>query len=109
MLNVLMPLVRMTGPTTMLFPFSLNNVAVLLKTTRLLRGAVFRFQSSNVAPGKTVMVRNEDGLLEKYSFLPGGEFLQTPLSEPQDFDVAIALDTATKFETITRVFPLIWC
>src|SRR5438045_5512832 len=42
------------------------------------------------------MVRNEDGLLEKYSFLPGGEFLQTPLSEPQDFDVAIALDTATQ-------------
>ena len=46
--------------------------------------------------GKTVMVRNEDGLLEKYSFLPGGEFLQTPLSEPKDFDVAIALDTATQ-------------
>jgi bifunctional oligoribonuclease and PAP phosphatase NrnA len=46
--------------------------------------------------GKTVMVRNEDGLLEKYSFLPGGEFLQTPLGEPQDFDVAIALDTATE-------------
>lgn len=46
--------------------------------------------------GKTVMVRNEDGLLEKYSFLPGGEFLQTPLGEPQDFDVAIALDTATQ-------------
>ena len=46
--------------------------------------------------GKTAMVRNEDGLLEKYGFLPGGEFLQTPLSEPQDFDVAIALDTATQ-------------
>ena len=46
--------------------------------------------------GKTVMVRNEDGLLEKYSFLPGGEFLQTPLGEPQDFDVAIALDTAVE-------------
>lgn len=46
--------------------------------------------------GKTVMVRNEDGLLEKYNFLPGGEFLQTPLAEPRDFDVAIALDTATQ-------------
>jgi phosphoesterase RecJ-like protein len=46
--------------------------------------------------GKTVMVRNEDGLLEKYGFLPGGEFLQTPMSAPQDFDVAIALDTATE-------------
>jgi phosphoesterase RecJ-like protein len=42
------------------------------------------------------VVRNEDGLLDKYSFLPGGEFLQTPLGEPQDFDVAIALDTATQ-------------
>ena len=46
--------------------------------------------------GKTVMVRNEDGLLEKYNFLPGGEFLQTTQVEPQDFDVAIALDTATQ-------------
>jgi phosphoesterase RecJ-like protein len=46
--------------------------------------------------GKTVMVRNEDGLLEKYGFLPGGEYLQTPLSEARDFDVAIALDTATQ-------------
>ena len=46
--------------------------------------------------GKTVMVRNEDGRLEKYSFLPGGEYLQTPLSEPRDFDVAIALDTAVE-------------
>ncbi|HVF72640.1 MAG TPA: bifunctional oligoribonuclease/PAP phosphatase NrnA [Chthoniobacterales bacterium] len=46
--------------------------------------------------GKTVMVRNEDGLLEKYSFLPGGEYLQAPHSEPRDFDVAIALDTATE-------------
>jgi phosphoesterase RecJ-like protein len=46
--------------------------------------------------GKTVMVRNEDGLLEKYNFLPGGEFLQTPLGESQDFDVAIALDTAVQ-------------
>jgi len=46
--------------------------------------------------GKTVMVRNEDGLIEKYNFLPGGEYLQTPRSEPRDFDVAIALDTATQ-------------
>ena len=46
--------------------------------------------------GKTVMVRNEDGLLEKYNFLPGGEFLQTPWGDPEDFDVAIALDTATE-------------
>lgn len=46
--------------------------------------------------GKDVTVWNEDGLLEKYSFLPGGARLTRPPSEPQDFDVAIALDTATQ-------------
>jgi bifunctional oligoribonuclease and PAP phosphatase NrnA len=45
--------------------------------------------------GKEVTVWNEDGLLEKYSFLPGGALLTQP-REPQDFDVAIALDTATQ-------------
>jgi bifunctional oligoribonuclease and PAP phosphatase NrnA len=46
--------------------------------------------------GKDVTVWNEDGLLEKYGFLPGGERLTRPPSQPQDFDVAIALDTATQ-------------
>lgn len=46
--------------------------------------------------GKNVTVWNEDGLLEKYHFLPGGERLTRPPAEPQDFDVAIALDTATQ-------------
>ena len=46
--------------------------------------------------GKEVMVWNEDGLLEKYDFLPGGARLTQPPPEPQDFDVAIALDTATQ-------------
>ncbi|HEX7516161.1 MAG TPA: bifunctional oligoribonuclease/PAP phosphatase NrnA [Chthoniobacterales bacterium] len=46
--------------------------------------------------GKDVTVWNEDGLLEKYNFLPGGARLTQPPSEPQDFDVAIALDTATQ-------------
>jgi phosphoesterase RecJ-like protein len=46
--------------------------------------------------GKEVTVWNEDGLLEKYDFLPGGERLTRPPPEPQDFDVAIALDTATQ-------------
>jgi phosphoesterase RecJ-like protein len=45
--------------------------------------------------GKDVTVWNEDGLLEKYDFLPGGALLTQP-GEPQDFDVAIALDTATQ-------------
>jgi bifunctional oligoribonuclease and PAP phosphatase NrnA len=46
--------------------------------------------------GKDVTVWNEDGLLEKYNFLPGGERLTRPPREPQDFDVAVALDTATQ-------------
>jgi bifunctional oligoribonuclease and PAP phosphatase NrnA len=46
--------------------------------------------------GKEVAVWNEDGLLEKYSFLPGGALLTSPPPQPQDFEVAIALDTATQ-------------
>ncbi len=46
--------------------------------------------------GKDVTVWNEDGLLEKYSFLPGGERLVRPPRDPLDFDIAIALDTATQ-------------
>jgi phosphoesterase RecJ-like protein len=46
--------------------------------------------------GKDVTVWNEDGLLEKYNFLPGGGRLTRPPQEPRDFDVAIALDTATQ-------------
>lgn len=46
--------------------------------------------------GKDVTIWNEDGMLEKYSFMPGGERLTKPPGQPQDFDVAIALDTATQ-------------
>lgn len=46
--------------------------------------------------GKDVTVWNEDGLLEKYNFLPGGARLTQPSRQPLDFDVAIALDTATQ-------------
>ena len=46
------------------------------------------------ALGKEVRVWNEDGMLEKYSFLPQAELLTKPPSAPEDFDVAIALDTA---------------
>jgi phosphoesterase RecJ-like protein len=46
--------------------------------------------------GKDVTVWNEDGMLEKYAFLPGAELVSKPPAEPQDFDVAIALDTAVQ-------------
>lgn len=46
--------------------------------------------------GKHVAIWNEDGMLEKYSFMSGGDRLTKPPVEPQDFDVAIALDTAVQ-------------
>ena len=46
--------------------------------------------------GKTVTVWAEEGLLEKYSFMPGGDMLIPPPSEPQTFDLAVALDTAVQ-------------
>src|SRR6184192_143379 len=44
--------------------------------------------------GKNVRIWNEDGMLEKYSFLPRSELLTKPPSPAADVDVAIALDTA---------------
>ena len=46
--------------------------------------------------GKTVHVWNEDGMLEKYNFLPRAELLTKPPAEKEDVDVAIALDTAVQ-------------
>lgn len=46
--------------------------------------------------GKDVTVWNEDGMLEKYRFLTGAEQVKRPTNEPQDFEVGIALDTATQ-------------
>jgi phosphoesterase RecJ-like protein len=44
--------------------------------------------------GKDVRVWNEDGMLEKYSFLPRAELLTKPPPNAEDVDVAVALDTA---------------
>jgi phosphoesterase RecJ-like protein len=44
--------------------------------------------------GKNVRVWNEDGMLEKYSFLPRAELLTKPPATAAHIDVAIALDTA---------------
>ncbi len=44
--------------------------------------------------GKKVRLWNEDGMLEKYSFLPRAELLTKPPEAAEDVDVAIALDTA---------------
>ncbi|HEX4639028.1 MAG TPA: bifunctional oligoribonuclease/PAP phosphatase NrnA [Chthoniobacterales bacterium] len=44
--------------------------------------------------GKDVRIWNEDGMLEKYSFLPNAELLTKPPAAPEDVDVILALDTA---------------
>ena len=44
--------------------------------------------------GKDVRVWNEDGMLEKYSFLPRAELLTKPPANAEHVDVAVALDTA---------------
>jgi bifunctional oligoribonuclease and PAP phosphatase NrnA len=44
--------------------------------------------------GKDARIWNEEGMLEKYSFLPNANLLTQPPAEPEDVDVAIALDTA---------------
>src|ERR1700688_3868704 len=43
--------------------------------------------------GKNVRVWNEDGMLEKYSFLPRAELLTKPPHVAEDVDVGVPLDT----------------
>src|ERR1700745_1070245 len=44
--------------------------------------------------GKSVRIWNEEGMLEKYSFLPRRKLLTKPPATAEHVDVAIALDTA---------------
>ena len=44
--------------------------------------------------GKDVRIWNEDGMLEKYSFIARAELMEKPPSQPEDVEVAVALDTA---------------
>ncbi|MEP7015325.1 MAG: bifunctional oligoribonuclease/PAP phosphatase NrnA [Verrucomicrobiota bacterium] len=44
--------------------------------------------------GKDVRIWNEDGMLDKYSFVARSELINKPPATPEDVDVAIALDTA---------------
>lgn len=46
--------------------------------------------------GKDATVWNEDGMLEKYSFLPQSGLVEQPPAEPREFEVAIILDTAVQ-------------
>jgi bifunctional oligoribonuclease and PAP phosphatase NrnA len=53
--------------------------------------------------GKDVRIWNEEGMLEKYSFLPSANLLTRPPAQPEDVDVAIALDTAIQNRLGTTV------
>ncbi len=44
--------------------------------------------------GKKVTVWNEDGMLNKYRFLPRSDLVKKPPEKPEEFAVAIVLDTA---------------
>jgi phosphoesterase RecJ-like protein len=44
--------------------------------------------------GKDVTAWNEEGVLEKFHYLPGHELVTVPSPEPQEFEVAIVLDTS---------------
>jgi phosphoesterase RecJ-like protein len=46
--------------------------------------------------GKDVTAWNQDGIPEKLRYLPGSELIQIPPTEPEEFDVAIVLDTAVR-------------
>ncbi len=46
--------------------------------------------------GKDVSIWNEDGMLDKYSFMPCSELLVRPPASPENFDLGVALDTAVQ-------------
>ena len=57
-------------------------------------GSQLAFALSLEQLGKDIRVWNENGMLEKYSFLPRAELLSKPPATAEEFDVAVALDTA---------------
>ncbi len=46
--------------------------------------------------GHEVTVWNEDGMLEKFAFLPSSELVTAPPEEPVSFDAILSLDTSVK-------------
>ena len=57
--------------------------------------------------GKEVTLWNEDGVGEKFHYLPGWEMVSKPPAEPQDVEVAIALDTASRIRLGTNTLNAI--
>ena len=53
--------------------------------------------------GKDARIWNEEGMLDKYSFLPEAKLLTQPPAEPEEVDVVVALDTAIQNRLGTTV------
>jgi len=56
--------------------------------------------------GKDVTAWNEEGVLEKFRYLPGYEIVSTPAEEPQEFDVALVLDTSVQ-DRVGKCLPAV--
>jgi phosphoesterase RecJ-like protein len=59
-------------------------------------GSVIALALALKGAGKEVTVWNHDGPMEKLRFLPGSDLIAKPPATPQDFDVALVLDTSTQ-------------
>jgi bifunctional oligoribonuclease and PAP phosphatase NrnA len=58
------------------------------------------------ALGKDVTAWNEEGVLEKFHYLPGYEIVKPPPVEAQEFDVAIVLDTSV-LDRVGKCLPAV--
>lgn len=56
--------------------------------------------------GKDVTAWNEEGVLEKFRYLPGHEIVSIPPSDPREFDVAIVLDTSVQ-DRVGKCLPAV--
>jgi bifunctional oligoribonuclease and PAP phosphatase NrnA len=56
--------------------------------------------------GKDATAWNEEGVLEKFRYLPGHEIVKTPPAEAQEFDVAIVLDTSV-LDRVGKCLPAV--
>jgi phosphoesterase RecJ-like protein len=58
------------------------------------------------ALGKDVTAWNDEGVLEKFHYLPGHEIVKPPPAEPQEFDVALVLDTSV-LDRVGKCLPAV--
>lgn len=56
--------------------------------------------------GKDVTAWNEEGVLEKFRYLPGYGIVSEPAAEPQEFEVAIVLDTSVQ-DRVGKCLPAV--